>query len=136
MTARTNCATGSAVLAVAVGILDAAGDLPSLHPLFGSLLLAFVLSQFYWHARCSPGVRRSDLQEFSRRLVRTVFLLVYLVIFAQEAVAFLAPVNSGSARPGHLGGYVVCGAAALVTIRLLAALLHRTRAPGGSSVGG
>ena len=126
-----------AILAVAVGIFDVGGNpaaaishgvLQEIHPLFGLLLLAFVISKFYSHERHSPGVRLDELREFSRHVVRTVFLLVYLVVFTKEALVVLGPQTLRAGELGsHLGGYVACGAVALVTVRLLAGLLARTR---------
>ncbi len=135
-----------AILAVAAGIFDFGGNPAAgirhgiwqeIHPLFGLLLLALVISQFYWHERHSSGASRCELREFSRHLARMVFLLVYLVVFVKEALALLAPQAVRAGELGnHLGGYLACGAVALVTIRLLAGVLHRTSAPAGSSIGG
>jgi cytochrome b561 len=124
-----------AIIAVTVGIFDGGGSssatshgfLQEVHPLFGLLLLALVFSQFYWRSKYSQAARPSDLRVFSRRLVRVVFLLVYIVILAKVALLHLGPVSSSAGGVGnHLGGYVACGAGALLTIRFLAGLARRT----------
>jgi cytochrome b561 len=125
-----------AIFAVTVGIFDGGGSsaatshafLQEVHPLFGLLLLALVFSQFYWRSKYSQAPRpASDLRVFSRRLVRVVFLLVYVVILAKVALLHLGPVSSRAGGVGnHLGGYVACGAGALLTIRFLAGFARRT----------
>jgi uncharacterized membrane protein len=124
-----------AIFAVAVGIFDAGGSSPGMshgfwqevHPLFGLLLLALVFSQFYWRGKYSQAERPSDLRVFSRRLVCVVFLLVYIVVLAKVALVLLGSDSARAAEVGnHLGGYVACGAGALVTIRLLQGLSRRT----------
>jgi cytochrome b561 len=123
-----------AIFAVTVGIFDGGSSpatshafLQEVHPLFGLLLLALVVSQFYWRGKYWQAARASDLRVFSRRLVRVVFLLVYIVILARLALLYMGPVSSRTDAVGnHLGGYVVCGAGALLTIRFLAGLTHRT----------
>jgi cytochrome b561 len=124
-----------AIFAVTVGIFDGGGSSPAtshafwreVHPLFGLLLLALICSQFYWRSKHSQAARPSDLRVFSRRLVRVVFLLVYIVILAKVAPLLLGPASLRTGGVGnHLGGYVTCGAGALVTIRFLAGLARRT----------
>ena len=150
-----------ATCVAAVGILDSGCDAPAmthglwkeLHPLFGLLLLGWVASLFYRRARSSPAVQPPDLREFSRRISRTVFLLLYTVVFARQIIALFGlarpggafalksylwmPVGQRSCELGSdVGFYVAWGVAALVMIRILARLLHRTRvAQGGRSFG-
>jgi cytochrome b561 len=134
-----------ATLAVFVGILDTHdvsthASWKNLHPLFGLLLLAYVISRFYWRPRNSPSVRPPDLRAFSRQVSRSVLLLLYVVIFAREIMglvgltwhdgAFDFPLlkaylsMSISRRGGELrsdlSGYLACGIVALAMVRLLA----------------
>ena len=134
-----------ATFAVVVGILgtnevSTHASLKNLHPLFGLLLLGFVISQFSWRALHSPSSRQTDLRAFSRQVSRSVFLLLYVVVFAREIVALVGLtwhdggfdfrllkgylsmpiIQRGGELGSDLGGYVACGVVALIMVRVLA----------------
>ncbi len=142
-----------AILIVTAGIVNQSAELPpaaghllrmDLLPVFGALLMGLVVSRIYWYVSMSPPACPLDIRQFTRHLSRTVYLLLYVVIFAKEIVdlgnatwhhgtfdfemlaAYLRmPVEQVSAGfKEEFRGYVVCGVSAIVIIRLWAAL-HR-----------
>jgi cytochrome b561 len=125
-----------ALLVLVVGLLGLIADtwtlpLPhrgNLHVLFGALLWAYVLARFYGRLRRSPGMQPDDIRAFSRHLSRLVYLLLYLLAFFNLAIGFLraAPHSTFMARAENFQIYLVFGLGALITIRVLAALCHRS----------
>ena len=142
-------------LALVVGVLGAVCDSRdpvrhswwvNVHPWFVLSLLGLVLARFYLHVTGAPGVRRSESAEFVRHASRSVYLLLYVVIFARELLnlagvawhngsfdfAFLhsylrLPIDKAVADVGSdLRGYLACGILALMLIRALAAFHSRT----------
>ena len=141
-------------LLVMVGVVGAIYDSRALarhswwinvHAWFVLLLLGWVLARFYWHVKCLPAVRRSDMRELVRHLSRSVYLLLYVMVFAREILSFVGATwhdrsfNFDLLR-SHIGlsidkavagfgsdlrGYLACGFLALVLIRALAALYSR-----------
>lgn len=134
-------------LAILVTMLGVAGLLAEAsltpHPIgamcmdliFGLALWTQVVLRFYWRLNQSPVMQPSEMKVFSRRLSRMVYLLLYVLVFARQAILMLSPVWRGGATGGFhraLGGpsqtfppFLVYGLAALVLINVLTALWNR-----------
>jgi cytochrome b561 len=124
--------SGLALLVLAAGLLGLLYDswlIPhrhpgSLHALFGALLLIFVAACFGRHVRRTPRIPPADIRAFSRRLSRTVYLLLYVLMFFDLIIGFL-PGTSHRAIDGQavqFQSYLASGVLALVAIRALCAL--------------
>jgi hypothetical protein len=101
----------------------------ALHALFGSLLCGLVVVRFRWWLKSSPPAHPLDVRQFTRRLSRMVYLVLYLVTGAMEVInivgarqdgipaardlALLNPTSDGEA-------FLLCGLIALAAIRVLA----------------
>ena len=99
----------------------------NLHIVFGALLWVCVVARFYGGMRRSPGMLPAEIQALSRQLSRLVYLLLYGLMFFGLIIGILRtalhdPIVGGAE---NFQSYLVGGLAALVTIRVLAALCHR-----------
>jgi cytochrome b561 len=99
--------------------------------LFALLLAGLLAARFRWWLKYSPPASAADIRLFSRRLSRSVYLLLYLIIGAQLIVNIVGAPRGG-AGPADLGmlkptsqALVVSGLLALVLIRVLAYLTWR-----------
>lgn len=135
--------SGMAALVVLVGILGllhdswapkARGPWSGIHALFGTLLWASVIAQFYCRIKHSAPMLPVDIAAFSRRLSRMVYLLLYVLLGVNQIICFAAFMWSGraSGRGEHLPGYLGYGMIALVTIHILAAMCPYSRASAGA----
>lgn len=88
----------AALLVVAIGVLSLLDGSRlrqileswiNIHALFGVLLLGLVLAQAQWRNRHPPGMLPTDIREWSRRLSRMVFLLLYVVIGVRQAIGLI-----------------------------------------------
>ena len=142
-------------LALMVGVLGAVCDSRdpvrhswwvNVHPWFVLLLLGLALAGFYLRVTSAPMVRRSDSAEFVRHASRSIYLLLYVVIFARELLNLVGvawhngsfdlpflhsylrlPIDVAVAGVGSdLRGYLACGILALMLIRALAAFHSRS----------
>jgi cytochrome b561 len=130
--------SGLALLVLAAGLLGLLYDsrpIPlrhagSLHALFGALLLIFVAARFCrfcrfcWHVRRTPRMPPADIRAFSRHLSRTVYLLLYVLVFFDLIIGIL-PGTSHRTIDGQavlFQSYLASGVLALVAIRALCAL--------------
>jgi cytochrome b561 len=100
--------------------------------LFALLLAGLLAARFRWWLKYSPPGSAADIRLFSRRLSRTVYLVLYLIIGAQQVVNLVGRLEHGGGRAQHPGmlnpttqAFVVCGLIALVLIRILAYLTWR-----------
>lgn len=108
----------------------------AMQALFGLLLSSLIIVRFGWWVKYSPPVSVADIRLFSRRLSRMVYLVLYLIIGAQEIVNISGgPRGQGGAaqdlwmlKPTSQA-FVVYGLIALVLIRVLAYLTWRHRLP-------
>ena len=96
----------------------------SLHALFGALLLLFVGACFCRHVRRTPRMPPADIREFSRHLSRTVYLLLYVLMFLDLIIGFLPgmPRRPIEAAAVQFQSYLVSGVVAIAAIRALCAL--------------
>ncbi|HWG68800.1 MAG TPA: hypothetical protein VN692_05205 [Steroidobacteraceae bacterium] len=131
--------------AMLVPMLGVAGLLveasPVAHPLvcmcldlmFGLALWTQIVLRFYRRVNQSPVMQPSEVKAFSRRLSRMVYLLLYVLVFARQAILMLSPVWRGGAigsshralwggPPPTIPPFLVYGLAALVLINGLTAL--------------
>jgi hypothetical protein len=100
--------------------------------LFALFLAGLLTARFRWWLKYSPPISPADIRLFSRGLSRTVYLVIYLIIGAQQIVNMIDGMQS-EAGPAHdLGilkptsqAFVVYGLIALVLIRVLAYLTWR-----------
>jgi cytochrome b561 len=132
-----------ALLVVLVGLFGLVADsfaisLPhcgNLHIVFGTLLWAYVVVRFYGRLRRAPRMRPTEIRTFSRHLSRLVYLLLYILTFFNLAIGVVraAPHSTFLARAEDFQIYLVCGLCALITIRALAALCHRSVIHGAKS---
>jgi cytochrome b561 len=132
-----------AALAVGVqGVLDvswlrqALMGRANIHALFGALLLLSVIAQFAWQLRHAAFVSESEIAVYARSLSRQIYLLLYGLAAVKE-IQFLwasrhsaTSLDSGAsvdALATFMRGfqpYLAYGIAALVLLRILAALCH------------
>jgi hypothetical protein len=84
------------------------------YALFALLVAGLLTARFHWWLKYSPPLSAADIRLFSRGLSRTVYLVLYLIIGAQQIV------NKPTSQ-----AFVVYGLMALVLIRLLAYLTWR-----------
>jgi cytochrome b561 len=119
------------------GLLAEASPVP--HPIgsmcidliFGLALWTQVVLRFYRRVNQSPAMQPSEVKAFSRRLSRMVYLLLYVLVFARQAILMLSPVGRGGAIGGFhralrgpsptIPPFLVYGLAALVLINGLTA---------------
>lgn len=142
------------IIIVLAGIVVPASTLPprtafafwmNLHPVFGLLLLVFVASSFYWHLNVPAPLRRSDIRQFSRRLGRNVYLLLYLVIFIKKMIELIRAAwqdgfldmgllkdylqmpadRVGDAFRQDFQGYIAAGVLAIIVVRVFTATYLR-----------
>lgn len=99
------------------------------HALFGLLLCGLVAARFQWWLKSSPPAHPLDIRQFTRRLSRMVYLVLYLVTGAMEVINFIGARQDGI-RPARdfalliptsdSEAFLICGLIALVSIRVLA----------------
>jgi cytochrome b561 len=99
---------------------------------FAIFLAGLLAARFSWWLKYSPPESAADIRLFSRRLSRTVYLVLYLIIGAKQIVNIIGGFEDGAAigqDPGMLvpAGqvFLVHGLIALVLIRVLAYLTWR-----------
>lgn len=101
----------------------------ALHALFGLLLWGLVAVRFRWWLKNSPPAQAADIRQFSRRLSRMVYLILYLVTGAMEVINIVGALqdeahparNLAILKPTPDGqAFLICGLIALVSIRVLA----------------
>jgi|SRR5882672_110379 len=142
--------SGLALLVLAAGLLGLFHDsrqIPlrhpgSLHALFGALLLIFVAVRFYQHVHRTPRMPPADIRAFSRYMSRTVYLLLYVLMFFDLIIGMWpgAPRRAAYGPAVDFQSYLAYGVLALVAIRALCALypniaLHHVRgAPIGAPI--
>jgi cytochrome b561 len=124
--------SGLALPVLSVGLLGLLHDsslIPlrhpgSLHALFGALLLFFVAACFCRHVRRTPRLPPADIRAFSRRLSRTVYLLLYVLMFFDLIIGILpgTPHRVIFGQAVQFQSYLASGVLALVAIRALGAL--------------
>jgi cytochrome b561 len=100
--------------------------------LFALLLAGLLVARFRWWLRYSPPTSAVDIRLFSRRLSRTVYLTLYLIIGAKQIVGIIGGAAYESAPAQDLGTlnptsqiFLLYGLMALVLIRVLAYLTWR-----------
>ena len=76
----------------------------NLHPVYGAMLLGFVVSRLYWNLTVPLGQRLLNQREFSRQLGLNVYLLLYLTIFLRQVMEIICVV--WPARRSGLGSLV------------------------------
>jgi hypothetical protein len=105
-----------------------------LHALFGLLLWGLVAVRFCWWLKNCPPAHAVEILQFSRRLSRMVYLVLYLVTGAMQVINIIGalPYDTRSARdlallkPGpDCQAFLICGLVALVSIRVIAFLSWR-----------
>jgi cytochrome b561 len=103
LTALFGCIAAIAVVIGVLGLLGASEPRQMLeswiniHALFGLLLCGLMLVRCRWSVKHSPPMSPTDIRQLSRRLSRTVFLLLYSVIGVRELIAILNGVWHGGA---------------------------------------
>ena len=104
--------------------------------LFALLLAGLLTARFRWWLKHSPPVNAADIRQFSRGLSRTVYLVLYLTIGAQQIVNIAGALQGQAGTAQDLGmlkptsqAVVVYGLIALVLIRVLAYLTWRRYRP-------
>jgi cytochrome b561 len=99
------------------------------HALFGLLLCGLVAVRFRWWLKHSPPAHALDIRQFSRRLSRMVYLVLYLVTGAMEVISVIGAQQDGVRPTQALGlllptpdsqAFLIWGLVALVLIRALA----------------
>jgi hypothetical protein len=124
--------SGFALLVLAAGLLGLLYDswpIPlrhagSLHALFGAVLLIFVAASFCRQVRQTPRMPPADIRAFSRHLSRTVYLLLYVLMFFDVIIGILpgSPRRVIHGQAVQFQSYLASGVLALVAIRALCAL--------------
>ncbi len=123
----------SAVVLASLAAFTVLSGVMGRHALFGAFLAVFVVAAFYLRVRHAPPMQIFELRNFSRRLSRIVYLLLYLV-FGAVLLAHrpVWPIRDLRATLGY-------GIAALVMVRVLAAWLrprlHHDAGLDGAGVG-
>jgi hypothetical protein len=87
----------------------------SLHMIFGVLLWVAVITRFQRGSLLQHSTRDADLAAFSRQLSREVYVLLYLLVGANQIMG---------QPPENLRDYLAFGVVALVTIHVLARQRH------------
>jgi hypothetical protein len=115
-----------------LGLLYDASPIPlrhagSFHALFGALLLIFVAAsfcRFCRQVRQTPRMPPADIHAFSRHLSRTVYLLLYVLMFLDLIIGILpgSPRRVIYGQAVQFQSYLASGVLALVAIRALCAL--------------
>jgi cytochrome b561 len=107
---------------LAVGLLGLVYD--HLHILFGTLLWIWVVARFYLRARQSQPLPPADIRALARGLSRSVYLLLYVLMFFRIAIGVLhrAPHQPIFGPVEDFQSYLLSGLVALATIHALAAL--------------
>jgi hypothetical protein len=123
---------GMAFLVVLVGVLGLFHDSPpgqvleswiNVRALFGLLLCGLVIARFNLRLKHRPPVLPRDIRQLSRQLSRMVYLLLYVIIGAGQAIDAAASLRHGGAsgfRIEDFQAFVGCGLVALLMIRALA----------------
>jgi hypothetical protein len=98
--------------------------------LFALLLAGLLAARFRWWLKYSPPTSAADIRLFSRRLSRTVYLTLYLIIGAKQIVNIIGGLTYGPAQDlGTLNPtsqvFLLYGLMALVLIRVFAYLTWR-----------
>jgi cytochrome b561 len=151
------------ILLVMVGVTGVisdswrAAELPwvSVHAWLVLLLPGLVVARFHWQLQQLPALQRRELRELVRRQSRTIYLLLYVLLFARESLGIAddvwrhGPLDIGQ-LPDYLAasaenviagigcdlrGYLACAILALALIRVLAALYGRVGGEGRSTTG-
>jgi cytochrome b561 len=107
---------------LAVGLLGLVHD--NLRVLFGALLWVCVVVRFYRRVRHPQPLLAPDIRALVRKLSRSVYLLLYLLMFFRIAIGILrtAPHRSIFGPVEDFQSYLLYGLIALATIHALAAL--------------
>jgi hypothetical protein len=120
------------------------------HALFGLLLCGLVVARYRWWLQSTPPAHPLDIRQFTRRLSRMVYLVLYLVTGAVEVINVIGARQDGILPARELAllkpsadseAFLLCGLFALVFIRVLAfwssrRLLGAGRTSSGRSVPG
>jgi cytochrome b561 len=110
----------------------------NIHALFGSLLWFWVVIRFHERSRRSLHDSPTDIRAFSRRLSRTVYLLLYFLMCVKQitGIATFTPDRTMIGSAEEFQVYLAYGVLALVTIHGLAALWRHVcfRSHGTSAV--
>jgi hypothetical protein len=96
-----------------------------LHGVFGVLLWVMAVAQFHQHARFVGLVGGADFGRLCRRPSRMVYLVLYVVFGAAQAIRAAAVHPAILPPPENLRDFLAYGVIALMTIRALAALHSR-----------
>jgi cytochrome b561 len=130
------CGLGGLVVLVGVlgllpdsWLMGAVQSKTAFQALFGSLLCGLVVVRFRWWLKISPPAHPLDIRQFTRRLSRMVYLVLYLVTGAIEVINILGSRQDGILPARDLAllkptsdseSFLICGLIALVSIRVLA----------------
>ena len=113
-------------------IFGAVKSKAAIQAVFGVLLSSLVIVRFAWWVKYCPPVSAADIRQFSRRLSRMVYLVLYLIIGAQLIVNIIGGLDGEAGPAQDLAmlkpanqAFVVYGLIALVLIRVLAYLTWR-----------
>jgi hypothetical protein len=98
-----------------------------------ALIIACLLAaKFHWWLKSSAPVSAADIRLFSRRLSRTVYLVIYLIIGVQQIANIVGGLQNNGVAGQTLGMlkstsqvFLLHGLLALVLIRVLAYLTWR-----------
>jgi hypothetical protein len=100
--------------------------------LFALLIACLLAAQFRWWLKCSAPVSAAAIRVISRRSSRVVYLVLYLIIGAQQIANIIGGLQNNGGPGQDLGvlkptsqGFLVCGLIALVLIRVVAYLTWR-----------
>lgn len=96
----------------------------NIHALFGSLLWLWVVIRFHGRIRRSLHASPTEIRAFTRRLSRTVYLLLYFLMCVKQiaSIARFTPDRTTIGSAEDFQVYLAYGVLALVTIHGLAAL--------------
>jgi hypothetical protein len=100
--------------------------------LFALFLAGLLTARFRWWLKYSPPICAADIKRFSRGLSRTVYMMLYLIVGAQQIVNMIDGMQGKAGPAQDLGilkptsqAFVVYGLIVLVLIRVLAYLTWR-----------
>ena len=78
----------------------------NLYPVYGCMLLGFVVSRLYWNLTVPVGQRLLNQRGFSRQLGLNVYLLLYLTILLRQVMELICVIwQACRTGLGSLGGY-------------------------------
>ena len=123
----------ASLVLLAVGLLGLVHD--NLRVLFGALLWVCVVVRFYRRVRQPQPLLAPDIRALVRKLSRSVYLLLYLLMFFRIAIGILrtAPHRSIFGPVEDFQSYLLYGLIALATIHALAALYRHFAVQGVSA---